>query len=315
MGIDDVEKRVPLFIHYVYYTALAHGGDLSSIEKYIKQRDPLLMKTQVLWDGLSNFFNKRRMLHNLFHLNYEIRNHYEDAAFAALELFDEESSMSLRVSHLSHAQYCLYEAVHYRTNPQEKIVPPFQCRKSQTLPSIQRLLELTSFLQSTVQYCLESRVPFTSEYNILKGKEQVISLGAMLMSIGADERVAKLCALGKIEVGVVLKRLYQNMCELPVPELLSGIKKNRGRWGSERCSELLKCAALGKAPGSILVLISICWADPHEQCLRFIEYGYFTEAFSHAMAFSMKPLIPLIAYKAAMLGDAEIVGNCQKILG
>jgi hypothetical protein len=194
-------------------------------------------------------------------------------------------------------------------------VPPFQPRKSQTLPSIQRLLELTSFLQSTVQYCLDSRVRFTSEYNILKGKEQMISLGAMLMSIGADDRVRKLCGLGKIEVQVILKKLCQNMCELPVPELLARIQKNKGMWGSERCSELLKCAALGPAPGSILVLISICWADPHDQCLRFIEYGYLTEAFSHAMAFSMKPLIPLIAYKAATLGDLEIVGNCQKILG
>jgi hypothetical protein len=314
-SISAIPARVSAFIDSAYFPALSRGGVLASLEKCIKHRDPTLSQTRDLWSGLAAFLSERRMLHHLFHVNYETRRHLEDAAAAALELFAlPDASPHRRLAHLSHALFCLTEAVHFRTHPHERTLPPFRPRDGDGLEDVERLLALARFMQDAVQFCIDAGVPFRDEYNAFRGSECAVELAAALTVSGAEDRAEELCRIAGVDKGVVRRKACRSIAAMPTQQLVGCVRRNRGVWGDEVYGELLKCSAVGENPNTILVVIAACWPDYRDQCVRFIEYGYLTEAFSCAMAYGLVQYVPLIAYRASQIADVEIVRNCEKIL-
>jgi hypothetical protein len=102
-----------VFIHSVYATTLASPSGFTALERYIKQSDADLSGTRKLWSSLCDFCLIRHMHHNLFHISFIIRNYLEDAAVAALELFDHEETTEHRLTHLTHAHACLFQSLEY----------------------------------------------------------------------------------------------------------------------------------------------------------------------------------------------------------
>jgi hypothetical protein len=309
----SVDDPISSFIHGAYLAALSRAGTLIALEKYIHQVDPDLLHTRHLWAGLSTFLTARSMFHNLFHLNCKIRNHLEDAALSACDLFAAEPSAARKLSYLSHAQFCLSEALHFRLS-RAPLSPPFRPRAGASAADVERQLARTSFLHAIVQFCLESAIPFRDKYNFLSERADPVALGALLLTRGGGDKVAELCRLADVDRRAIDARVAAIVAALPVPELLPCIRENARHWGPGVPGAILRSVAQQQDAAAVLVVVSACWADAAERCAVFIEYGLLMEAFTAAMAYRIQEFIPLIAHRASLVGLADVVKNCERIL-
>jgi hypothetical protein len=148
----------------------------------------------------------------------------------------------------------------------------------------------------------------------LDEKVDAVALGAMLLTHGGGDKVDELYRVTDVDRSTVEARVCEIVAALPVDALLPCIRQNAAHWGGNLPSALLQRVAMRQERGSFLVLVSTCWADGVKRCAVFIEYGLVMEAFTAAMAYHVKEFLPLIAYRASLMGRLDVVKNCERIL-
>jgi hypothetical protein len=302
----DRTARVDRFISSIFENAVASRPNIAKLEKYIKAHDPNLEQTGSLWAALSDYALSRQMFHILFHINFAIRNHFELAASAALELFDLANRNELRLSYLSHAKACLLEAIGSRRSSSEP--------EPGSLPDLQAVLLKVDYLQSVLEFCTERDLPFLRDYNILKGKPAGMALGVFFMLHGAEEFTKACCALMNIREEEVPPNAALSLAKLPSSELVAFLLANLKILPPPFLDLVLRTVVKTANRDSALVIISCCWTDPADQCTRFLECGLIPEAFGRAVDHRFRHLLPLIAYHASLLGQVEICASCEKAL-
>jgi hypothetical protein len=313
----EITQRLELFTRSVFPAAISAKGGFTSLVKYIKQRDSALSATRSLWMGLTTFCEDHNLLYTLFEI-HRLRNYFDDAAMVALDLFHREDVTSRQLHQLAHAQFCLSESLHYRSNPEEKTFPAFRPRESQSVESIQSLLTITEFLQAVVEFCMQRQVLFMRDYNILKSGQTAVMLGALLLITGGDQLLEKLGRLTPVTIADVTVKAGEMLSDLPLPDILRNMKEliqARPALARELNTALLKRIAMSDNRAYIPTIIITCWTKPEDQCILFLEYGYLMEGFQTALTAKLQHYLPMIAYKGSLLGDVTIVRSCEKMLG
>jgi hypothetical protein len=313
---SDLSQRIELFSRSVFPAALSGKTGVQSLLKYIKQKDPTLTQTRALWMSFTTFCEEQNLLYTLFEVHV-LRNSFDEAALTALDLFHREELASKQLAQLMHAQFCLSESLHYRTNPGETTTPPFRPKGSENVDSIRNLITLTEFLQSVVEFCMQRQVRFLKDYNILKSGQTAVSLAALLLVTCADALLEKLSKLIPVNMKDVTAKAGELLAELPLTEILRDMKDLvalRPQLARELNSVLLKKLALGDNRPWITTIILTCWEKAEDQCVLLLEYDYLMEGFQTALAAKQQHLVPLVAFKASLIGNLDLVRSCEKLL-
>lgn len=175
MTVKPSEACIRLFLHSFFAPTLLRVGSVLLLEKCVRQQDLSFHRTDLLWSTTVDFASEHGLLCTLFHLHM-LRNSFEDAPLVALELFDEEAVCVCQLAHLLDAQ-----ALYYRAHLEESLSPSFRPRELQTTEGLERLVELTQFVSNAVEFCLERRLSFLREYNLLKRPGGAQPLGALFL--------------------------------------------------------------------------------------------------------------------------------------
>jgi hypothetical protein len=312
LEVKGSEKRIQLFIHSVWVPAISQRHNRKSLVKFFLEQDPLLSRTRILWTGLMEFASKHMLLHTLFAV-HALRNSFEEAVLTALDIFDREESAPRQLAQVSHAQFTLSQAIHYRTTPDTNLAPPYRPSSSHGLENLEKLLKLTAFLQSIIEFCMEKQIVFKGEYNLIRRNGSVL-FGAVLLLNGADALFTRLLELVKTPLVRITNAAGALLTELPLAALLKNLKevvaKQDGAVGKDVASDTLRRIAIG----TNRAIIVTCWSRPEDQCSFFLEYNYVMEAYLTAVPSQAKSLVPAIAARAAALGHFDIMPNCAKLL-
>jgi hypothetical protein len=316
LAVKGAEKRIRLFIYSVWLPAISHGHNRKSLVKFFLEQDPLLSRTRILWNGLMEFASKHSLLHTLFAV-HALKNSFEDAALTALDIFDLEESAPRQLAQISHAQFTLSQAIHYRTTPDANLAPPYRPSSSHSLENLEKLLELTAFLQSVVEFFMERQIVFKGEYNVIRRNGAVV-LGAVLLLNDADILFRRLLELVKTPLAGITRGAGAPLAEMPLAALLKNLKKVIAKQsavvGKEVTSATWRNIATGQNRATIATIIMTCLSKAEDQCSFFLEYNYLMEAYSTALASHTKALVPAIAARASALGSFDLVLNCAKLL-
>jgi hypothetical protein len=234
----------------------------------------------------------------LYHVNFAVRNRPDEAAHAALELFGAAESNERRLSQLSHAQGCLVQAIY----------------SGQGKSEAQALLCRAEYLHAVLELFVEKNWVFRSEYNILRGRDEGIALAVFFFLNGVEKHCRALGALIGIDRNLIVTMAVRQIARLQGSQLVDFIAKRRDVLPKAFFDAILRVMVRGDNRACVLVVISNCWADLRDQCVRFLEYGFLPEAFSRAVDGGFRELIPVIAYRASVMGQIEICLSCQKVL-
>ena len=314
MDIKDEGQRAEAFIYDFYYPSITR--DIRSLEHFFKQQDPDLSTTNKLWDALASFCRQKK-LNETFYRQAKFRNHHDEAALAALDLVDQEEDIPRKLAHVSHAMYHLAEAIHARSNPDVQMRPPYVPSRSYSSTSLQRVMELTQMLQQSIDFCNENGIPFRREYNLVKSDDNAAELGALFLIYGADDLLEQLCQAVSLNRQDITARASGALARMPIKQLLQFLQNLSARdpeLSKQMSKSLLQSFTECDNRGVVLTVIVNCFQDPQEQCRLFLEYGYVAEAYSTAVASQMHEFIPLIGYRASLLGNKEIVETCYRAL-
>ena len=315
MDIKDTGQREEAFIYDFYYPAITRG--MNKLESFFKRKDPSLSATNSLWDALASFCRQHKLTES-FYRQAKFRNHLDEAAFAALDLVDEEENIEKKLAHISHAMWCLSESLRARTDPDVQMTPPYVQSRSYPSSGIQRIMELTEMLKRAIDFCMENEIPFRREYNFVKNAENAAELGGLFLLYGADDLLDDLCRLASLNRQEITGHASVAIARLPLQQLLTFLMNMRQRdpaLSQHLNKSVLKSLTEREDRGGVLMVIVNCFADqPQEQCCLFLEYGYVAEAFNTASASGMHDLIPLIGYRASLLGNKDIVETCLRSL-
>jgi hypothetical protein len=219
------------------------------------------------------FASKHSLLHTLFAV-HALRNSFEDAALTALDIFNIEESAPRQLAQISHAQFTLSQAIHYRTTPDANLAPPYRPSSSHTLENLEKLLELAAFMQSVVEFCMERQIAFKGEYNLIRGNGAVV-LGAVLLLNDADILFRRLLELVKTPLAGITRAAGALLAELPLAALLKSLKglvtKQNAVVGKEVTSATLRRIAVGQNRATIATIIITCWSKAEDQCSFFLD--------------------------------------------
>jgi hypothetical protein len=314
MGIRRLPDRVKIFINSCYSTALARGGLLMSMEKFFFKQDPTLSVTESLWDGLVSYLQDRKLFENALRL-LTVLHRFEDASFIAIELFSQETVVTRQISRLSHIRYGFSESIYFRTHPQSGGLPPFRAMAGKMAADIERMIELTDVMHVVIDFCHEAQLPFRPEYNVLKLNVPPIQLAADLLINQGFSQFEALNRVLPVPIRKLHVRMGEAMAVLPLQELLRALvsfKERSIEIAQELATIIIRRIALGPNRQTISTVIVTCWPKPADQCPLFLEFGYLQEAFSSGKKAKLTHLMPMIAHRASMAGEFEIMKACQK---
>jgi hypothetical protein len=169
------------------------------------------------------FASKHALLHILFAV-HALKNSFEDAALTALDIFDLEESPPRQLTQISHAQFTLSHAIHYRTTPDANLAPPYRPSSSPSLENSKKLLELTAFLQSVVEFFMERQIVFKGEYNVIR-RNGAVALGAVLLLNDADILFRRLLELVKTPLAGITRGAGALLAKMPLAALLKNLNE------------------------------------------------------------------------------------------
>jgi hypothetical protein len=164
---------------------------------------------------------------------------------------------------------------------------------------------------------MDRGIPFRQEYNLIKHKQAGVPLAAVLLLNDGDAFLKTLCQLANVGTSELVEQVGKVLAKLPLVGILASLKGVITRHpaiskGVTSCA--LKNVAVGQDRLTIATIIITCWSKAEDQCPLFLEYGYLREAYQTAVASKQKALMPIIAYKAYLTGNFDLVKECQKKL-
>jgi predicted phosphohydrolase len=116
----------------------------------------------------------------------------------------------------------------------------------------------------------------------------------------------------------ITARAGELLSELPLPEILRDMKDlvaSRPQLARQLNTVLLKRLAIGDNRAWISTIIFTCWDKAEDQCVLLLEYDYLMEGFQTALAAKQQHFVSLVAYKASLVGNLDLVRSCEKLLG
>jgi hypothetical protein len=262
------------------------------------------------------FAPKHSLLHTFFAV-HTLRNSFEDAALTVIDIFDGKESAPRQLAQVSHAQFTLSQAIHYQTTPDTSLAPSYRPSSSHGVENLEKSLELTTFLQSVIEFCMEKQIVFKGEYNLIRRNGAVL-LGAVLLLNSAEALFTRLLELVKTPLVGITNAAGALLAELPLAALLKNLKevvtKQDGAVGKKVMSDTLRRIAIGTNRAAIATIIVTCWSRPEDQSSFFLEYNYVMETYLTTVASQAKSLVPAIAAREAALGHFDIMLSCEKLL-
>lgn len=313
MRLEDENDRVNAFINDLYYYAVT-SDMFKSLNKYIMTQDVKMLITKNLWDGLIEYAKQHELKQTMFNI-YLVRNMFDEAAITSLELFDQSTVLSQRLSYISHAAYCLNEAIHCRETHTTPEGVPYQPNPAKSIEDLMSLRSMVKFQLDLTQFCTENQVEINDTFDLTKNKQATIKVGAALLMNKAYEILDELTKLSPIKMKDILAQVAVFLAEKELNELLKFLQEFRViRPDLAQDLQPVLLEAIADSPNHkyLLYLIMTCWQNPEDQCLYFIANDYVAEAFAISSTKNIKHLFPLIAYRASLLGKDDMVENCLK---
>jgi hypothetical protein len=124
-------------------------------------------------------------------------------------------------------------------------------------------------------------------------------------------RLAQIAAVGTTEV---LGCAGRAVAQLEIAALKGLIAQYPAAAKEITAGVLREIAVRGRSELISTVIVS-CWGRAADQCPFFIEYGYVMEALQTAVAANGREWIPVIAFAATKVGNADVMRQCERILG
>jgi hypothetical protein len=175
--------------------------------------------------------------------------------------------------------------------------------------------ELTDVMHIVIDFCQEAQLPFKPEYNVLKLDVPPVQLAADLLINQGFHQFEALNRVLPVPVRKLHVKMGEAMAALPLQELLPALvslKERSIEVAQELATLVIRRIVLGPNRQTISTIIVRCWPNPADQCPLFLEFGYIPEALSSGKKAKLTHLMPMIAHRAAMAGEFEIMKSCQK---
>ena len=314
--MHQTDDFIPCFINDFVFPTISYGK-INELTASLFKFDSGISFILPLLVGLTDFFKEKQMHKSLLNFLIEI-NWLEDAAVAAIEIFNETQNFAKKLIMIYHAADLFNQSSNIREGRFECSTDTFPFRPSilneKQLKHMQDCVQLhTELFEFSKQANSEKYSKAVSTVINDESAHSVALELAFLSNFRLLRKVTDLFAINSSEI-------ITEVAKIITPKSFDEIKKYLGS-AKRQTNDFITVVfhpfinALTRTQSNwclIPALIGMFIDDPSIQCSYFLEYNFLSEAVEITTRKKLKQWMPLIGIKASQLGNTSIVDYIQK---
>jgi hypothetical protein len=314
MGISDSHARGASFVHHFVQVAIFRQ-ELESVKKFILTHDRDLDITAHLFRYLIHFLTEREMNVSLLDI-YTFMNSHDEAMDVALRIYAQSLSLERRIYYLGFASISLSLAIDQRISPMNSS-PPYR-PNSRSLSELRELAAMIELQERLNQICYARKLKFSSRLDFITEPASAGNAAGFFLLFGDTAASDDLARRRRLSAGRVLDFAIQFFQETGpdsvVKFAVDYIQSRSGRERQKAICRILDGLARGPHFGLLgLVISEIDLGEPRQSFLL-CEFDWLFEALNAAELAEVPEALPMIAYRASLLGVENIWKECEAIL-
>lgn len=314
---DQIYKT---FIHNVVYPSVCFNS-LQQLQQTFQMLDPKLDLTGFLWNGFLEYCKDYKLL-NCSRLVYLYKNEVEDAAIIAIDMFNGTGTG--QVADIKIAYVDLKASLKYRANPDQST----ETRKLSDNPTdyIKHLKNLTKVQLQICDYLMVNGIKIQPEFDAIHNTSASMNFCKIMIRNGdfnSEERTLfdEISAIYHFKFEDTIREIFKDMCNDKLEQIEEFIKAKKGiaEFNEIYLPILLQEITLSVNNWTKIPTIIYNGANNnHDRIKLFIEYDCLVEAYTLLTVEEEDQEIgayaPLIAYRASLIGNQDLVDNCTNLI-